>query len=65
VPIEKALPIAVEANIVRQVGNLSETAAIRNAWKEEKDVSIHGWIYELATGRLRPLEVNPRLNEGN
>ncbi|KAF8719103.1 hypothetical protein AX14_011438 [Amanita brunnescens Koide BX004] len=65
VPIEKALPIAVEANIIRQVGNLSETAAIRNAWKEKKDVSIHGWIYELATGRLRPLEVNPRLNEGN
>jgi carbonic anhydrase len=56
-PITKALPIAVEANIIRQVENLSETAAIQNAWKEGKNVSIYGWIYELATGRLRDLGV--------
>lgn len=57
-PVAEALPIVVDANVVRQVENLSKTAAIKRAREEGKEVWIHGWVYELGTGNLRDLGVS-------
>ena len=57
-PVAEALPVVVDANVKRQVENLSQTAAIKRAREEGKKVWIHGWVYELATGKLRDLEVS-------
>jgi carbonic anhydrase len=54
-PFEEALPIAVEANVKRQVEHLSGAVEITNA---KKEVWVHGWVYDLATGRLRDLEIS-------
>jgi len=54
-PFEKALPIAIEANVKRQVEHLSKAAEITKA---EKEVWVHGWVYDLATGRLRDLGIS-------
>ncbi|KAK0197020.1 carbonic anhydrase [Armillaria mellea] len=61
-PKEEALPILIEENVKVQVDNLSQTPAITNAWKNKngkgKDVYIHGWVFDLASGRLKDLRVS-------
>lgn len=46
------LPIVVEENVKRQVENISKTQIIIDAWKEGRDVDIHGLVYDLASGTL-------------
>ncbi|KAI0369588.1 carbonic anhydrase [Pilatotrama ljubarskyi] len=48
----------VEANVRAGVENIVQTDVLRNAWAEGKDVQVHGWVYELETGRLRDLGVS-------
>lgn len=47
----------VEANIKKQVKNVAASPAIQAAWKDNKEVFVHGWVYELETGTLRDLNV--------
>ncbi|KAG5637135.1 hypothetical protein H0H81_005664 [Sphagnurus paluster] len=56
-PKAQALPIIVDENVKRQVENLSKTRTLVNAWAANKKVWVHGWVYDLATGRLRDLNV--------
>ncbi len=44
----------VELNVVEQVYNLGKTSTIQNAWKRGARPYIHGWVFELATGFIRP-----------
>lgn len=46
----------VELNVIEQVHNLAETTIIQKAWHEEQRPMIHGWVYELGTGILKPLK---------
>jgi carbonic anhydrase len=45
-----------ELNIREQVRNLSNSLVIRNAWKADKKLEIHGWVYSLKDGLLHDLE---------
>lgn len=60
-PKEEALPILVEENVKLQVANLSKASTITNAWANKsaqgKDVFVHGWVFDLATGKLNDLNV--------
>ncbi|KAF5380821.1 hypothetical protein D9615_004085 [Tricholomella constricta] len=60
-PKIEALPIVVEENVRRQVENLCKSATLVNAWasgdEKKKSVWVHGWVYNLGTGRLRDLKV--------
>jgi len=56
-PPDEALSLVVHENIKRQVENLAETDTIREAWARGDDVQIHGWVYDLATGRLNDLDI--------
>ena len=45
----------VELNVQEQVFNLSKTDIIQKAWKENKMPTLHGWVYGLNNGLLKPL----------
>ena len=55
---EKAIRALIEKNVVIQVRNVAKTSIVKEAWKKGRDVHVHGWVYELETGRLRDLEVS-------
>mgnify|MGYP000285967929 CR=1 FL=1 len=45
----------IELNVFYQVRNICHTTIIQNAWAKEKKLSIHGWVYDIASGRLKDL----------
>lgn len=44
-----------ELNVIEQVANVCRTSIVREAWRGEQTLSIHGWIYELTDGLLNDL----------
>lgn len=45
----------VELSVLQQVRNISYTTIVQNAWSRGQPLSIHGWVYELASGKLKAL----------
>jgi carbonic anhydrase len=45
----------VEMNVREQVFNLSKTSIIQKAWKEEQRPQLHGWVYRLSDGIIKPV----------
>ena len=45
----------VELNVKEQVINLAKTSTIQRAWKQERRPVLHGWVYGLANGILKPI----------
>jgi carbonic anhydrase len=46
-----------ELNVVEQVVNVCNTTIIQDAWRNGQVISVHGWIYGLADGMLKDLDV--------
>ncbi len=46
-----------ELNVIEQVVNVSQTTVVRDAWAAGRDLTIHGWIYDVHDGLLRNLDV--------
>ncbi|MBM3678211.1 MAG: carbonate dehydratase [Actinobacteria bacterium] len=46
-----------ELNVVEQVNNVSQTTIVVDAWRRGQELSIHGWIYDIADGLIRDLGV--------
>ena len=46
-----------ELNVIEQVVNLSQTTVVRDAWARGQSVAVHGWVYDIADGLLRDLNV--------
>jgi carbonic anhydrase len=46
-----------ELNVPEQARSLSQTTLVREAWARGQDLMVHGWIYSVADGYLRDLEV--------
>jgi len=46
-----------ELNAVEQVVNVGNTTIIQDAWGRGQNIAIHGWIYDLADGLLKDLDV--------
>jgi len=48
-----------EANIIQQVDNICKSKPIETAWAtpNAKKVTVHGWVYDLAKGRIREIYV--------
>ena len=44
----------VELNVIEQVYNLGKTSIVQNAWKRGGRPYIHGWVFNLASGFVRP-----------
>lgn len=43
----------VELNVQEQVLNLAKTSIVQNAWKLENRPHLHGWVFDMATGRIK------------
>ncbi len=44
-----------ELNVQEQVFNLAKTAIIQSAWKHEQRPHLHGWVYGLNDGIIKPV----------
>ncbi len=58
-----------ELNVIEQVKNVSNTTTVKKIWKNNKELSVHGWIYNIENGILKDLDVCvsslDELNESN
>lgn len=53
----------VELNVIEQVNNLAKTSIIQRAWKNDNRPDIHGWVYGLKDGLIKPIvEVEANTN---
>jgi carbonic anhydrase len=50
----------VELNVKEQVFNLAKTAIIQQTWKDQQRPDLHGWVYDLHDGLIKPIvEMKP------
>jgi len=54
-PEEDRLNRLIELNVEEQVLNLAKTSIIQKAWKSEQRPFIHGWVYGLDNGLIKPI----------
>lgn len=54
---EKKTDRLIELNVIDQVQNLAKTEIVQKAWKENKPLQIHGWVYGLNSGFIKELNV--------
>jgi carbonic anhydrase len=52
----------VELNVIENVSNLCKTSIVQNAWANGQDLSVHGWVYSLATGVITDMKVSTSNN---
>jgi carbonic anhydrase len=45
----------VELNVKEQVMHLAKTSIIQRAWKNEQRPQLHGWVYGLKDGLIKPV----------
>lgn len=45
----------VELNVQEQVINLAKTSIVQKAWKHEQRPDLHGWVYGLKDGIIKPV----------
>ncbi len=52
---EKRFDRLVELNVIEQVQHLAKTSVIQRAWKYEQRPHLHGWVYGLKDGLIKPV----------
>ncbi len=56
-PEEKRADALAELNVKRQLMNVGRLATVQRAWREGRELHIHGWIYDIHDGLLKDLGV--------
>lgn len=57
---EKKTDRLVELNVQEQLVHLAKTSIIQRAWKNEQRPHLHGWVYGLKDGIIKPVfEMEP------
>jgi carbonic anhydrase len=46
-----------ELNVTRQVRNVASDVFVQDAWARGQSLHVHGWVYSLANGLVKDLEV--------
>lgn len=46
----------VELNVMQQVANICHTTIVQGAWERRQPLWVHGWVYDLHTGKLQDLD---------
>ena len=49
-----------ELNVMRQVRNVASDVFVQDAWARKQELSVHGWVYSLASGLVNDLNVTVR-----
>lgn len=47
----------IELNVIEQVYHLCKTSIIQNAWQKRQGPYVHGWVYNVADGIIKDLDV--------
>jgi len=55
---QRKVDLLCELNVIEQVANVCNTTTLVNAWKENQDVTVHGFVYNLHDGILKNLNVS-------
>lgn len=45
----------VELNVREQVFDLAKTSIVQNAWKNNQDLMLHGWVYSIKSGIVKEI----------
>ncbi|HEX4553347.1 MAG TPA: carbonate dehydratase [Xanthobacteraceae bacterium] len=53
-----------ELNVARQVKNVAADVFVQDAWARGQDVSVHGWVYSLANGLVKDLNLTVGRTDG-
>jgi carbonic anhydrase len=53
----------VELNVIENVYNLCKTSIVQNAWKNAKELSVHGWVYSISSGKITDMKVSTSNND--
>ncbi|MGC6429787.1 MAG: carbonate dehydratase [Jejuia sp.] len=48
----------VELNVKAQVYDLAKTSIVQQAWKDDRELEVHGWVYGLKDGIIKDLKVS-------
>lgn len=65
-PEESRVDRLVEMNVRDQLIHLARTETVRGAFAAGRDLTLHGWVYDIRDGLLKPLmeiDRNTRLDE--
>ena len=52
---EERVNALIEFNVREQVFNLAKTSIIQSAWKKDQIPHLHGWVYGLKDGIIKPV----------
>ncbi len=47
-----------ELNVIRQVRNVASDVFVHDAWARGQELRVHGWVYSLADGLVKDLDVS-------
>lgn len=53
-PYQRAT-LLVELNVLEQALNVCYSSVVQDAWARGQSLTVHGWVYSLADGRVRQL----------
>ena len=45
----------VELNVQEQIFSLAKTSIVQRTWKNEQRPDLHGWVYGLKNGIIKPV----------
>lgn len=60
---DEKLDLLCELNVKEQVTNVCNTTIVQDAWKQGKELCVHGWIYNIKNGILKDLDSCVRSGE--
>ncbi|GAA5949778.1 hypothetical protein JCM3765_007686 [Sporobolomyces pararoseus] len=46
-----------DSHVKSTVENVANSEIVKSAWKEGRDLSVHGWVYHVGSAKLRDLDV--------
>jgi len=53
--VEERANLLTELNVKEQVMHLAKTSIIQRAWKSDQRPQLHGWVYGLSNGIIKPV----------
>ena len=53
----------VELNVIENVYNLCKTSIVQSAWRHNRELNVHGWVYSIATGVITDMKVSTSNND--
>lgn len=53
--LDKRYDRLAELNVIQQVMNVCHTTIVQNAWARKQHLCVHGWMYEISTGKIKDI----------